>query len=161
MQAECELIRLEGLFITYFPCDFWTETWPWNGWPAACSGHVSDRYGFVGRPFAGNNNIGVCGDAHHPPNILDGHEYDYSNHAVVQSICEDWQWDGTAKVKSFNCEEWGCSHAGFHIWWMQNIPGLANTNRGRDGVLQPNWWSYMFGKPASPVYLPAVIRGQP
>jgi len=137
--------RLEGFFMHYFPCDFYTETWPWTGWPSQCVGIVSDRYGFVARPFSGNNYVGVCGDAHCPPNILDGHEYDYSNPTIVQSICEDWQWNETATVKSFSCEEWGCSHTGYHVWWMQNLPGLNNTNSDRNGNPQPNWWAYIFG----------------
>ncbi len=141
--------RLEGLFMHYFPCDFWTDTWPWQWWPSQCAGLVSDVYGFVARPFSGNSYVGGCGDAHCPPNILDEHAYDYSNHTVVQSICEDWQQDGTATIKSFDCQEWGCNHAGYHVWWMQNIPGLNNTNRNRNGNLHPNWWTYLFGEPAA------------
>lgn len=143
--------RLEGLFMNYFPCEFWTDTWPWTGWPSQCAGLVSDRFGYVARPFAGNNNIGVCGDAHHPPNILDlyGHSYDYRDPTTVQSICEDWQQDGTATIKSFNCQEWGCNQTQYHIWWMQNLPGLGNTNRDRNGRPQPNWWAYLLGRPAT------------
>jgi len=150
--------RLEGFFMHYLPCEFWTETWPWTGWPPQCAGLVSDRYGYVARPFSGNDYIGVCGDAHAPPNILDYHSYDYSNQTAVQSICEDWQWDGTAVMKSFNCQEWGCNQAQYHIWWMQNLPGLNNTNRDRNGNTQPNWWTYLFGRPKHLVYLPLVAR---
>jgi len=150
--------RLEGFFMHYLPCEFWTETWPWTGWPPQCAGLVSDRYGYVARPFSGNNYIGVCGDAHAPPNILDYHSYDYSNQTTIQSICEDWQWDGTAAMKSFNCQEWGCNHAQYHIWWMQNLPGLSNTNRDRNGNTQPNWWAYLFERAKHLVYLPLVVR---
>jgi hypothetical protein len=105
---------------------------------------VSDRYGFVARPFAGNSYVGVCGDAHHPPNILDDREYIYNDPTYANSICEDWQWDGTGQVSSFDCSEWGCTHRGFHIWWMQNLPSYGNNNRGRDGNLMPNWWESLF-----------------
>lgn len=136
--------RLEGAFMTHFPCDFYTDTWPWTGSPSQCNGLVSDRFGFVARPFAGNHSVGVCGDAHHPPNILDNREYIYDDPAAVQSICKDWQWDGSGKVSTFSCTEWGCTHQGFHIWWMQNLPGYGNNNRDRYGNWMPNWWESLF-----------------
>ncbi len=140
--------RLEGLFMHYFPCDFYTQTWPWTGWPQECSGLVSNRYGYVGRPFSGNDNIGVCGDAHTPPNILDNnHPYTYNSQTTVQSICEDWQMDGTARVKLFNCQEWHCDKTTYHVWWMQNLPGYQNTNKDLHGNPMPNWWTYLFGSP--------------
>ena len=136
--------RLEGAFMTNYPCDFFTNTWPWTGWPSKCTGLVSDGYGFVARPFAGNNFVAVCGDAHHPPNITDDREYVYDDPTFVQSICEDWQWDGTGQVSTFNCTEWGCTHRGYHIWWMQNLPGYGNNNHDRNGKLMPNWWEILF-----------------
>jgi len=143
--------RLEGLFSKYFPCDFSTATWPWTGGATLpfsnCGAQLSDRYGFVARPFAGNDSIGACGDAHHPPNILDAHEYDYSSAASVSSICTTWSQDGSAQPAQLDCAAWGCSHWGFHQWWMQNVPGLDNINRDRAGVIHPNWWSYLFGVP--------------
>jgi hypothetical protein len=141
--------RLEGLFMHYFPCDFWTATWPWTGAPAGCAGLVSDSSGYVGRPFAGNDHVGVCGDIHHPPNIIDGREYDYDDPATAQSICPDWQQDGTANASTISCASWNCAEARYMIWWMQNLPGLDNTNRDRDGNPQPNWWTYLFGRPSA------------
>ncbi|NNJ09640.1 DUF1349 domain-containing protein [Chloroflexales bacterium ZM16-3] len=136
--------RLEGAFMTHYPCDFYTNTWPWINWPSQCSGRVSDQFGYVARPFVGNNFVAVCGDAHHPPNILDDREYIYDDTRSVQSICKDWQWDGSGQVSTFNCTEWGCTHRGFHIWWMQNLPGYGNNNRDRNGNLMPNWWEVLF-----------------
>ena len=37
--------RLEGASRTHVPCDFYTETWPWSGWPSKCRNLGSDRYG--------------------------------------------------------------------------------------------------------------------
>jgi len=136
--------RLEGLFMTTFPCEFYTATWPWTGWPSRCAGLVSDRYGFVARPFSGNNYVGVCGDVHHPPNILDNREYIYADLTMAQSMCKDWQQDGTAVPSTFNCTEWGCTERGYMIWWMQNLPGAGNNNHDRNGNPMPNWWSYLF-----------------
>lgn len=162
--------RLEGLFMHHFPCDFWTGSWPWTGWPAECGGLVSDRYGFVARPFVGNDFVGVCGDAHHPPNILDEPDYDFGNPRVVQSICTDWQMDGSAQPTEVSCEDWGCTHLGFHVWWMQNIPGYENSNHDRNGELMPNWWAYLFEDPshgertptptasATATWVPTLIR---
>jgi hypothetical protein len=127
----------------YFPCAFWTTSWPWTGAPSWCSGLTSDQNGFVGRPFSGNSQVGVCGDAHHPPNILDSHEYDYTSTTTVSSSCKDWRLDGTATVRTFNCNEWGCNKDLFHIWWMQNLPGVNNTNVDWSSKRQPNWWAYL------------------
>jgi regulation of enolase protein 1 (concanavalin A-like superfamily) len=136
--------RMEGAFMTHRPCDFYTNSWPWTGWPSRCAGLVSDIYGFVARPFSGNGFVAVCGDAHHPPNILNASEYVYDDPTTVTSICKDWQWGGSATRSSFNCTEWGCTHAGFHIWWMQNLPGYGNNNHDRYGNLMPDWWEILF-----------------
>ncbi|NUM46034.1 MAG: hypothetical protein HUU38_15110 [Anaerolineales bacterium] len=136
--------RMEGAFMNWRPCDFYTESWPWIGWPSFCSGLVSDQFGYVARPFTGNNNIGVCGDIHHPPNIPDNREYIYNDPFITQSICEDWQWDGSATAQSFDCSIWGCEQRGFMIWWMQNIPGYGNNTKDRYGNIMPNWWDYLF-----------------
>lgn len=146
--------RLEGLFMHDTPCDFSTAFWPWEGqrvWPVQCAGLLSDRFGFVARPFSGNDYIGGCGDAHAPPNILDNQAYNYSSPTSVRSICPDWSQDGSGRVSTLSCQEWGCTHWGYHVWWMQNLPGLNNTNRDRYGQLHNNWWTYLFYPPgASP-----------
>ena len=154
--------RLEGFFGHYFTCDLSTATWPWAGsttWPySQCGSLLSNRYGFVARPSAGNDQIGACGDAHHPPNILNSQEYIYNDNTTVETICPTWSQDGSAVPTRLNCQAWGCTHWGYHLWWMQNVPGLNNSNKDRYGNAQPNWWSYLFGKPASQfrVYLPAI-----
>jgi hypothetical protein len=155
--------RLEGFFGHYFTCDFSTATWPWAGsttWPySQCGSLLSNRYGFVARPFAGNDQIGGCGDAHHPPNILSNDEYIYNDTTTVETICPSWSQDGSALPASLNCQAWGCTHWGFHVWWMQNVPGLNNINKDRNGNPHPNWWSYLFGIPSAQfqVYLPLIL----
>ncbi len=156
--------RLEGFFSHYFPCDLSTATWPWTGstvWPfSSCGSLLSDRYGFVARPFSGNGYVAGCGDAHHPPNILTDASYVYNDASTVQTICPTWSQDGSATPTTVNCQAWGCSHWGFHIWWMQNVPGLNNINRDRSGGQQRNWWSYLFGPPPWPYteYLPLTLN---
>lgn len=137
----------------YVPCDFSTANWPWEGlrvWPSRCAGLLSDRYGFVAPPFAGNDFMGGCGDAHAPPNILDDQAYNYKSLLSVRSNCPDWSQDGSANVSTLSCQDWGCSHGGYHIWWMQNLPGPDNTNRDRNGQTHINWWTHMFGTPGVP-----------
>jgi hypothetical protein len=146
--VECNLGTIQSTRLRrYFPCDLFTQTWPWTGWPPQCAGLVSDQYGLVARPHANNNFIAACGDVHHPPNITDAHEYDYYSKTDAQTICEDWSQDGSATVRSVNCLRWGCTHAGFQIWWMQNLPGYNNTNRDRNGQPMQNWFTYLFGSP--------------
>ena len=155
--------RLEGFFMNYFPCDFSTATWPWRGndyWSTQCEGHLSNQYGFVARPFTENGRVGNCGDAHHPPNILNDQDYIYSDLSYANTNCSDWSMDGASQTVSVNCEAWGCSHAGYHVWWMQNLPGYKNTNRDRSGKPMPNWWSYILGTPPIPykVFLPNTMQ---
>ena len=139
--------RIEGMASRYFRCDLFTETWPWlNNW-SGCNGLASDRYGFVARPSAANGFVGACGDVHHPPNITDAHDYDYYSMVSSQTICEDWSQDGSAAIQTVTCERWGCTHAGFQIWWLQNMPGYNSTNRNRNGQPMPNWLAYLFGSP--------------
>jgi hypothetical protein len=146
--------RMEAAFMNYIPCDFSTGTWPWVGnphWTDECNGPLSDRYGFVARPFAGNTMVAGCGDIHHPPNITNDDEYIYWRSDYQQSICQDWSRDSSAQVTTLNCETWSCTQAGYMLWWMQNIPGYQNTNRTDNGALQPNWWPYLFGElPVAP-----------
>lgn len=155
--------RLEGFFGHYFTCDFSTATWPWSGsttWPySQCGNLLSDRYGFVARPFSSNDQIGGCGDAHHPPNILNDQDYIYNDTTTVETICPSWSQDGSAIPTSLSCQAWGCTHWGFHIWWMQNVPGLNNVNRDRNGNSHSNWWSYLFGVPTGQfqIYLPLIL----
>lgn len=155
--------RMEGFFSHYFTCDFSTATWPWAGsttWPfSQCGNLLSDRFGFVARPFAGNNQIAGCGDAHHPPNILIDEDYIYNDTTFIETTCPDWSQDGSSVVTSLNCQAWGCTHWGFHLWWMQNVPGYNNTNRDRNGNLHQNWWAYLFGAPTGQfrVFLPAAL----
>lgn len=159
--------RLEGFFSLYFTCDFSTATWPWTGlnaWPW-CGSLLSDQYGYVARPFEDNNFIGGCGDAHDPPNNLTNDPYKYSETLVVYSICPTWSQDGSATPVPVSCEDWGCVHWQFHLWWMQNLPGYKNINRNRNGNPHPNWWPYLFGPPAgspptSPISLPPVDMAQ-
>ncbi len=145
--------RVEGFLTHYYPCDFVTDTWPWQGgltWGERCQGLLSDRTGFVARPFSGNGYVAACGDAHHPPNILGGEEYRYDSPAQTLSICPNWSQDGSAQPVRLDCSAWGCTHWGYHVWWLQNLPGLNNANRDAQGRPHANWWEVIVnGKEAA------------
>lgn len=147
--------RVEGFLTHYYPCDFVTDTWPWQGgltWGGRCPGLLSDRTGFVARPFSGNNYVAACGDAHHPPNILSDEEYRYDSPTRAWSICPNWSQDGSARAVQLDCSAWGCTHWGYHVWWLQNLPGLNNTNRDAQGLPHANWWEVILngGEAAAP-----------
>lgn len=133
--------RLEGLLRKNFPCDFAPE---WH--PDLCAYPTSNNSaGFIST-FVKSGPISVagCGDIHFPPNITSGADYQYGNQTVALSICKDWSLDGTSGPQTVDCTAWGCSELGFVTWWMQNLPGMNNVNRDRNGNLQQNWWIYLF-----------------
>lgn len=156
--------RMEGLMRHYRPCDFSTANWPWNalddtsGDFANCGSLLSDSYGYVARPFPGNSYVGGCGDVHFPPNISqqDNREYIYNELTLANSLCPDWSQDGSASITQLNCQIWGCTEYGYQIWWMQNLPGLNNINRDRNGDYHPNWWDYLFDVAYAPTPTPAA-----
>jgi hypothetical protein len=136
--------RVEGALISSYPCDFQTASWPWPTRARRCAGVASDAFGFVARPFAGNGFVGACGDVHHPPNVLVSDDYLFREPTPALSICTDWHMDGSSEPSWISCDAWGCSHGKYMIWWMQNIPGLGNTVRNRDGGPTPNWWKSLY-----------------
>lgn len=139
--------RVEGFLAHYYPCEFATAGWPWKGeavWGRRCGGEMSDRLGFVARPSASNDYTAACGDAHHPPNIFDAEEYRYDSPLPAASICTSWSRDGSASPIQIDCTAWGCTQRGYLLWWFQNLPGLNNSARDRQGNPLPNWWEVMF-----------------
>jgi hypothetical protein len=106
------------------------------------------------------NIVNHCGWTHSPPNSGDWGgdrgQYDWNDKTIVKSDCEDWKPDGGGVVKNTNCNNWyepfyGASYAtvpcqddtgvAFKVWWMQNIPGKANTLTYQ-GKLLRNWWDF-------------------
>lgn len=146
--------RLEAHFMVHAPCDFLTETWPWAGrqddWLKDCPPLDRDRFAFGARPQQGNGYVGGCGGVHHPPNITTMEDYVYNSREPARTICPDWSQDGSARLSTVTCADWGCDQRGFMLWWMQNIPGRNNTNRTVDGRVHSNWWPMMFGEALAP-----------
>jgi hypothetical protein len=112
---------------------------------------------FAMRAAPESNYIAVCGDVHQAlntpmfitqttwPTRTDWYYPDLTN--TVQTRCMDWQYSG-GTVSNANrdtwgngCTDWECYHRKWLIWWMQNIPGLGNTNTGRTGAYRPDWWA--------------------
>jgi hypothetical protein len=116
-----------------------------------CTGTLapSDTYAFTNRAAPENNYVAICGDIHQAPNApititQDLYLPDLST--SVPSRCMDWQWGG-GTIANVNrdtwgagCTSWSCFHRKYMIWWMQNIPGVNNTNKGRSGSNRPDWW---------------------
>ncbi|MFK7801207.1 MAG: hypothetical protein AB8G95_06230 [Anaerolineae bacterium] len=147
--------RMETVMRHYQPCDMSTKNWPWNGavYHNDCGDLLSNAYGFVARPYSDNGQVGGCGDVHHPPNISQAinQDYIYNEGSTANTICPDWNMDGSSEITNLNCQAWGCTEYGYQIWWMQNFPGYNNTNLNRDGETQPNWWAYQFNDLVNPV----------
>jgi hypothetical protein len=108
---------------------------------------------FCGRNPNGSFRQGRCGNTHFPPNGAT--DYDYTNTTPVPSDCEDWNPAGTGLKKSVNALTWGNlgyawpdgqnvpqkTESQYYLYWMQNMPGLANGIRKGDRVMS-NWWEF-------------------
>ena len=110
---------------------------------------------FVGQDTNGNFVVGRCGWTHMPPNTIEG--YDYCNGTTVMSDIEDWIPDGSGQTTPVSCNTWSSlvfqwpngevdfpqrTETQYYIYWMQSIPGYANTIPfGSDGMT--NWWSFI------------------
>lgn len=113
--------------------------------PPECSGlPFSSLYAFESRPSSANNYVGMCGDAHWPPNqpVTSTTPYIWNSHAAYPNRCTDWQWSNATSNMNVSCETWGCTQEGFFVWYLQNVPGLNNDSHGRTGTLRPNWWNF-------------------
>jgi hypothetical protein len=110
---------------------------------------------FVGQDLNGNFVAGRCGWTHMPPNTIA--HYDYCNGTTVMSDIEDWTPDGSGETKPVNCSTWSSlvfqwpngevdfpqrTETQFYIYWMQSIPGHANTIPYGSDVMT-NWWSFI------------------
>lgn len=106
--------------------------------------------GFMVLPESTNDYVGVCGDAHFPPNTPRDHAgpppnpyaYIYNSPDTYPSRCLDWQWNTLTNTIPVSGATWGYTEVGYLTWWMQNVPGLNNNLHGRDGALRPNWWDF-------------------
>lgn len=102
-----------------------------------------------------------CGNVHFPINGKG--DYDYFNVQLVLSDCEDWNPDVQGNLKQFNCTNWTVTgrgedgqlfdpcysrnlfqdgHAGWLIYWMQNMPGINNTVTYKGNQVR-NWWEFV------------------
>jgi hypothetical protein len=143
----------------YEACDFPSATnyGDWSGTQQQCTGaHAySDQYAFSTRPAAANNYVANCGGNHLPTNIpasILSYDptrppqsrwiYIWDSPNVYGNRCNDWQWGTITSTQTISCTLWGCGQAQWHIYHLQNTPGLNNNSHGRSGALRPNWWNF-------------------
>jgi hypothetical protein len=114
---------------------------------------------FFWKQFCGRNPDGSfvasrAGSTHYPPNAASA--YDYLNPRLIYSDCEDWTPAGTGLQKQVNADTWGLlpyawpaagspveqkTESQYYLYWMQNMPGHANTiANGTAGLT--NWWAF-------------------
>ena len=101
---------------------------------------------FEGRNYPATLGVtGRCGSVHNPPNAR--FEYDRFDPAPNPSDCLEWKPDGLGALSQIGCATWGCEDRGdtdnpalnYMIWWMQNLPGRANSIQYQGHQLR-NWW---------------------
>ena len=87
-----------------------------------------------------------CGNCHftHNSNRTDRrHEYNWFLENPIATDCQNWSPQHTGPLEELNCEAWGCSHWGFTVWWLQNMPGRCSDLTTLEGEPMPNWWWYL------------------
>lgn len=98
---------------------------------------------------------GRCGNTHFPPNTTV--EYGYNDMTLASSDIEDWRPDNLGAKKNVNANTWGNlvyawpngapadanakTEAQWYIYWMQNMPGIANGIPNGANQMT-NWWEF-------------------
>jgi len=103
-----------------------------NNWDKfRLNAYESPKFGFSG-----------CGWAHYAPNSTK--EYQWDSTLSTSTYCDEFQNYpedlDTAKRKTVNCSEWGCTALGYFEWWLQHLPskgGIAPDGKYAD------WWKYV------------------
>jgi hypothetical protein len=96
--------------------------------------------------YGGNNAAGFprsvrCGNVHFPPNANIDYQYN-SGQNVQNNFCDDWNPTGSGQTQTVACNKWGCDEKGYMVWWMQRMPGYANTLTYQDKKM-PSWWDFV------------------
>ena len=138
------------------------DPWGWcvEDYIAGYAGlNEASEVGYTGGAL-NSDDIAQCGWAHYPPNVTweyrvmngDASRYIYDYTGTVRSTCRNWRLDVDESeiAEEINCTAWGCdipgnnNQAEYFVWWMQNIPGLNNTNYDERGNPMPNWWAALY-----------------
>jgi hypothetical protein len=108
---------------------------------------------FSGRDTNDHEIMGRCGNTHIPPNTLE--HYDYLNPNTVQCDIRAWTPAG-GPTTAVNYHTWGDhpydwpygewdfgqrEESQWYIFWMQSMPGFANTIPWQSTTLN-NWWVF-------------------
>jgi len=154
----------------------WVDPIPVN--QAALKHDCGSSRGFTARAH-NISEVAQCGLAHWSPNVTWDTEnsgiyspIEYYGYQVItltfQTGCNDWKPNPTTFqtviTPTITCQDarvWQCNGGwehdklSFHIWWMQNLPGLGNTiYRCDDDTVIPtltgNWWDYLRGDIPNP-----------
>lgn len=87
-----------------------------------------------------------AGRFNQPPNAKQ--QNDFTNANFVASICDSFRLEYPAmsrRQRQINAKEWGGTPAGFHHWWMRQIPHHPGRSAGKSN----DWWTY-FVDPLAP-----------
>lgn len=99
--------------------------------------------------------VPVCGNAHIPPNGRFQYDFDGSSPDLVHSTCEHFRMldgdGGLDKKEDFTGASYSLLNSvapdcggGFHLYWMQNFPGLGNQAYAIDGSPMLPWWPFLY-----------------
>lgn len=122
-----------------------TMTYVYGIWEQNSMAHNWNRFGLEGAHSPDFNRFG-CGSVHYAPNATTpDHDYDFGLTNYVYSYCHDFSnypnlSNPGSVARLINCEEWGCTTAGYEMWWWQNLPHFIG--RGPDTKLN-DWWQYL------------------
>jgi hypothetical protein len=118
----------------------------YGSWEQNRTAHNWDRFALVKYQSPSYNYSG-CGSIHYPPNGVS--DYDYGNHATVNSNCADFEnypalGDPNVTAQPVTCSSWACDHLQFLNYWFAHFP--QGNGCGSDRI-SADWWRY-FANPA-------------
>jgi hypothetical protein len=106
-----------------------------------------------GKTFRITNYVAAGGNAHFPPNGRK--HYDLVNDQPVSSTIEDWRIGSAGKGEDRAAPWTPQAFAQYKevapdcmgpwlVYWRQNMPGLNNRQKDKNGRPMKNWWPFLF-----------------
>lgn len=112
----------------------------YGSWVAGAQSNNWEKFAEQDQNSPGN---GGLGNAHNAFNAEPGTDYNRTSTRTLLTSADDWYNfpNMTGAKTNKNCTAWGCSAAGYLLWWYDHMPHFSGQVNG----ISNNWWEYIVG----------------